>query len=82
MEDGMLRISVINTGRRVAPSSRGSLSQGSESGLENVKRRLERSYPHRHRIHEFEKDGAVHVVVEIREDEHDVKEQDNTGNRG
>jgi LytS/YehU family sensor histidine kinase len=74
LQDGALQISVINTGRWVAQSFRGSISQGSETGLENVKKRLERSYPHRHRIDKFEKDEAVHVVMEIREDDNDAQE--------
>ena len=73
LQDGALQISVINTGRWVPPSFRGGLSQGSETGLENVKKRLERSYPHRHRIQKFEKDEVVHVVMEIRQDENDAR---------
>lgn len=78
--DGALQISVINTGRWVPPSFRGSLPQRSETGLENVKMRLERSYPQRHRINKFEKDEAVHVVMEIWEDEHDAHEEANSSN--
>jgi LytS/YehU family sensor histidine kinase len=80
LKGGALQISVINTGRWVPPSLQGGLSPGSETGHENVNKRLERSYPHRHSINRFEKDGAVHVVMEIRENEHGAQEQENSSN--
>jgi two-component system LytT family sensor kinase len=65
LQDHALQISVINTGRWIPLSARSSLVPETGTGLENLKARMESSYPNRHRINKFEKDSAVHMVIEI-----------------
>jgi hypothetical protein len=67
LQDHALQIFVINTGRWIPPSARSGLVPGTGTALENVKARMESSYPNRHRINKFEKDSTVHVVIEIME---------------
>ncbi len=74
LQDHTLQISVINTGRWTHASA-GSHHTGTGTGLENVKARMESAYPKRHRIDKFEKDGAVHIVIEIIGDQTNVREQ-------
>jgi signal transduction histidine kinase len=74
LQDHALQISVINTGRWIPPSAGSSLVPGTGTGFENVKARMESSYPNRHRINKFEKDTSVHVVIEIMEAPKDAHE--------
>lgn len=60
-------IEVCNTGKWIEPAQeekQGFVSTG--TGLDNVRRRLENAFPHRHRFEVFEKEGKVHVQLEIR----------------
>jgi len=66
LDDDSLVIEVRNTGNWVPPSPPGSPDgQGTGTGLDNVRRRLENAFPERHRIAIFEKDGSVHVQLTI-----------------
>jgi LytS/YehU family sensor histidine kinase len=65
--DGSLRLEVANTGAWVERPSGGSKTNGEGSGigLENIRRRLEQSFPQRHHFDVFEQDGRVRAVVRI-----------------
>jgi len=66
LQDHSLVIEVHNTGKWVPPSPLGSPDgQGTGTGLDNVRRRLENAFPNRHRIAIFEKDGSVYVQLTI-----------------
>lgn len=65
-QNGSLRIAVINSGKlittlRAAPPS----SNGVGIGLQNVRQRLEQTFPKQHRFDVFERDGRVHAELEI-----------------
>ncbi len=60
----MLTVTVSNTGRWIAPSGSGP-GAGTSTGLENVRKRLENAYPGRHSFQLFEKDGWVHVKLQM-----------------
>jgi two-component system LytT family sensor kinase len=65
--EGNLTIVVCNTGKWVEPAQEEKqrfISTG--TGLDNVRRRLENAFPNRHRFEAFEKEGKVHVQLEIR----------------
>jgi signal transduction histidine kinase len=67
VEAGSLRVEVSNTGRWVEPGGTGeTASGGTGTGLENVRHRLENAFPGRHRFEIIEKDGGVHIYLEIR----------------
>jgi hypothetical protein len=64
--DGKLRIVISNTGhwiRSISDSEQ--KSDGTGTGLENVRARLENAYPNRHRFEMLERDGWVEAVLEI-----------------
>ena len=64
--DGILKIEVCNTGKWIEPrSDEDRISDGTGTGLDNVRRRLENAFPNRHRFEVFEKEGKVHVQLEI-----------------
>jgi len=65
--DGSLRLEVTNTGAWVQRSNDGSKANGEGSGigLENIRRRLEQSFPKRHHFDVFERNGRVRAVVRI-----------------
>jgi len=66
VRDGSLRIEVSNTGRWVGPEGQeGRIDSGTGTGLDNVRRRLENAFPNRHRFKMMEKDGRVHIQLEI-----------------
>ena len=63
----VLTIDVCNTGKWVEPGQPENRSYtGTGTGLDNVRRRLENAFPGRHRFEFFEKEGCVHVRLEIR----------------
>jgi two-component system LytT family sensor kinase len=65
--DGSLRIEVINTGKWIEPAdSEGQMEDSTSTGLNNVRRRLENAFPGRHRFAIVEKEGKVHVQLDIR----------------
>lgn len=65
--DGALMIEVSNTGRWVEPGDQEEhLRAGTGTGLDNVRRRLENAFPGRHRFEVVEKEGRVHIQLEIR----------------
>jgi len=67
IRDGALAIEICNTGRWIEPELReGQIYGGTGTGLENVRRRLENAFPNRHAFEVVEKEGRVHVVLEIR----------------
>ncbi|MGB8951465.1 MAG: histidine kinase [Candidatus Aminicenantales bacterium] len=67
IRDGVLRIEVCNTGKWIESARHeGQRYAGTGTGLDNVRRRLENAFPGRHRLHIFEKEGRVHVHLEIR----------------
>jgi len=65
--DGSLRLEVTNTGAWVQRSNDGSNANGEGSGigLENIRRRLEQSFPQRHHFDVSEHNGRVRAVVRI-----------------
>lgn len=65
--DGALVIEIRNTGRWIEPAIQGERAYGGTgTGLENVRRRLENAFPDRHAFEVVEKEGHVHVILEIR----------------
>jgi len=65
--EGMLTIEVCNTGKWVEPAQEEEqMFTSTGTGLDNVRRRLENVFPNRHRLEVFEKEGKVHVQLEIR----------------
>lgn len=66
-KDGALVVEVSNTGSWVEPDEKQNPAVfGTGTGLENVRRRLKNAYPSRHRLDVVEKDGWVHLQLEIR----------------
>jgi len=65
--EGVLTIEVCNTGKWVESAQQEKQMYASTgTGLDNVRRRLENAFPYRHRFEVFEKEGKVHVQLEIR----------------
>jgi signal transduction histidine kinase len=65
--EGVLTIEVYNTGKWVEPAQEEEqIFASTGTGLDNVRRRLENVFPNRHRFEVFEKEGKVHVQLEIR----------------
>ncbi len=65
--DGALRIEVINTGKWIEPAgSEEQMGDSTSTGMDNVRLRLENAFPNRHRFRVVEKEGKVHVQLEIR----------------
>jgi len=61
-----LMIEVRNTGKWVEPGQlENQLYSGTGTGLDNVRLRLENAFPGHHCLEFFEKDGCVHVRLEI-----------------
>jgi hypothetical protein len=61
-----LRIEVANTGKWIKTTDNGySNSNGTGTGLENIRRRLEHAFPGRSRFHISEADGWVSSIIEI-----------------
>jgi two-component system LytT family sensor kinase len=64
--DGHLRIVISNTGSWLkAVSEAERISNGTGTGLENVRARLENAYPNRYRLETRECDGWVQAILEI-----------------
>jgi two-component system LytT family sensor kinase len=64
--EGDLMIEVCNTGKWVEPpQEEKQMFVSTGTGLDNVRRRLENAFPNRHRFEVFEKEGKVHVQLEI-----------------
>lgn len=65
--NGGLLIEVNNTGKWIGPASdKDQMRDGTGTGLDNVRSRLQNAFPGRHRLEFFEKEGRVHVQLEIR----------------
>ena len=65
--EGVLTIEVYNTGKWIEPAQHAKqMFASTGTGLDNVRRRLENAFPNRHRFEVFEKEGKVHVQLEIR----------------
>jgi two-component system, LytTR family, sensor kinase len=62
LENG-LQISVINTGKWIPQSGNG--VPGTGTGLANVRARLARAFPTRHKFETFEKNDTVNAVIEL-----------------
>jgi len=61
-----LLVEVCNTGRWIEPGGQeGRINGGTGTGLENVRRRLENAFPHRHRFEVVEKEGRVCIQLEV-----------------
>jgi two-component system LytT family sensor kinase len=66
IRDGRLAIEIVNTGKWIEPAHLDDrISPGTGTGLENVRRRLENAFPNRHVFEVVEKEGRVHVHLEI-----------------
>jgi len=64
--DGKLRIVVSNTGSWLAAMTDSERkSDGTGTGLENVRARLENAYPQNYRLETREQDGWVQAILEI-----------------
>jgi hypothetical protein len=75
--DGALRVEVINTGRWIEPASPDEQKGDSTStGLDNVRSRLENAFPSRYRFEVVEKEGKVHVQLEIHRLQKETDEKD------
>ena len=61
-----LQVSVVNSGRWIQRPPEEGKPVGTGTGLENVRARLENAYPGKYGLETFERDGSVHVVLEIR----------------
>ncbi|MBN1273868.1 MAG: histidine kinase [Candidatus Aminicenantes bacterium] len=65
--DGSLWIEISNTGKWIEPEDRKDQPDDSTgTGVDNVRRRLENAFPGRHRFEVVEKEGKVHVQLEIK----------------
>ncbi len=67
IHQGNLLIDVVNSGSWIEPSDREEKSVIS-TGLDNVRQRLAESYPGKHHLDIFEKEGFVHVRLIIGKD--------------
>lgn len=66
IREGALAIEVSNTGKWVVPDGqKGQPGAGTGTGLENVRLRLENAFPNSHRLEIVEKEGRVHIQLEI-----------------
>ncbi len=70
IKEGVLKVEVSNTGKWVEPvQPEMQMLTSTGTGLDNVRRRLENAFPSRHRFEIFEKEGKVHVQLEIQRHE-------------
>jgi two-component system LytT family sensor kinase len=60
-----LHISVANTGKWIEPSS-DALSDGTQTGLANVRKRLQHFYPKNHNIEIREEEGTVRIEISLK----------------
>jgi LytS/YehU family sensor histidine kinase len=60
-----LFIEISNTGKWFASKGKNPQSKGMKVGIENVKKRLEQFFPNRHRFQTSERNGHVHILLEI-----------------
>jgi len=66
VQNGELNIAVCNTGKWIKPSlGKESNENGTGTGLDNVRQRLENAFPNNHHLEVFEKQGEVHVRLVI-----------------
>jgi LytS/YehU family sensor histidine kinase len=66
IRDGTLVIEVSNTGKWIEPQvQKGQPSAGTGTGLENVRLRLENAFPKGHNFEIVEREGRVHIKLEI-----------------
>jgi hypothetical protein len=64
--DDALRVTISNTGTWLSPATEAERkSNGTGTGLENVRARLENAYPKKYRLETSEHDGWVKAVLEI-----------------
>jgi two-component system LytT family sensor kinase len=69
LHGGSLRIAVRNTGRWLPrPPNSHTAPARTESGLENVRARLDHAFPQQYALETFERDGCVNVVLDIHYD--------------
>lgn len=60
-----LLIEISNTGKWFSANGSNPQNNGMKVGIGNVKKRLEQFFPDRHQFQTFERDGRVHVLLEI-----------------
>ena len=65
VKDGGLTIAVTNSGHWVNDDEKNTLSKGTGTGLENIKKRLNNAYPGSHKMDVIKKSDSVTVVIEI-----------------
>jgi HAMP domain-containing protein len=65
VENGDLHIAVKNTGKWVPTARTTERSDGTDTGLHNVRERLEAHYPRRHAFDVYEDGGWVHARIRI-----------------
>jgi len=64
--NGALRVMVSNTGSWLTPATESEQkSNGTGTGLENVRARLENAYPNNYRLETQERNGWVEAILEI-----------------
>jgi len=64
-ENNKLFIEVSNSGKWYSSNGTNSPSNGTQIGIENVRKRLEQFFPNRYRFQTFERGEHVHVLLEI-----------------
>jgi LytS/YehU family sensor histidine kinase len=60
-----LLIEISNTGKWFSATGKNPQNNGMKVGIENVKKRLEQFFPDQNHFQTFERDGRVHVLLEI-----------------
>lgn len=60
-----LKLDVCNSGRWLEPANGKNSEDGTGTGLENVKQRLENAFPQHHRFQVRKTDDQVHILMEI-----------------
>jgi len=64
-KNNKLFIEVSNSGKWSSSNGTNSPSNGTQIGIENVRKRLEQFFPNRYRFQTFERGEHVHVSLEI-----------------
>jgi two-component system LytT family sensor kinase len=70
VQEGTLHLSVMNTGRWMNGNYENDRPDGTGTGMENVRARLENAYHNRHSLNIDEADGNVQVRIELTSENH------------
>jgi LytS/YehU family sensor histidine kinase len=70
VSNGTLKLEVSNTGKWIDPSSQSlEKSEGTGTGLENVRLRLQNAFPDSHQLDIVEEKGQVRIILQIGKEE-------------